>query len=70
MKKKKKIDKNITIEDLLNQTPSSVNYLMDKGLKVFVCGEPVWGTLEEVAKDSNFSDDDIQKIIDDLNNFG
>lgn len=67
MPKKKKVSKNITIEDLLTQIPSSVNYLMDKGLKVFVCGEPVWGTLEEVAKDADFSEEYIQEIVDDLN---
>ena len=61
-------DKNITIEDLVETIPGSVRYLMEHGIKCIACGEPIWGTLEEAAKEKGFNDEDITKFISDLNN--
>jgi len=61
------IDKNIYIEDLVNDYPFSVKYLMEKGIKCIMCGEPIWGTLEEAAKEKSFSDEEIEKFVKDLN---
>jgi hypothetical protein len=61
------ITKDITIEDLVNQKVDSVRYLADKGIKCIACGEPIWGTLEQAAKDKGFSDEDIADFIRDLN---
>jgi hypothetical protein len=36
---------------------------MYKGIKCLVCGEPVWGTLEESAKSKGFSDEQIQNFV-------
>jgi iron-sulfur cluster repair protein YtfE (RIC family) len=61
-------DKNITIEDLVETIPGSVRYLMEQGIKCIACGEPIWGTLEEAAKEKGFNDEDIRKFVSDLNN--
>lgn len=62
------IDKTITIEDLVEIIPGSVKYLMEQGIKCIACGEPIWGTLEEAAKEKGFNDKDISKFVSDLNN--
>lgn len=63
----KEITKEITIEDLIIVKPEAVTYLMEKGIRCLVCGEPIWGTLESAAKEKGFSDDDINKFVEDLN---
>ncbi len=62
------ITKDIEIEDLVELLPDSVTYLMEQGIRCLRCGEPIWGTLEQAAKEKGFNDDDIQKFVDDLNN--
>ena len=61
------IDKNILIEDLVSRMPKSVGYLMKKNIKCLACGEPLWGTLEQAAKDKGFSDEEIDVFVTDLN---
>ena len=61
-----KITKDITIEELVEQVPASVKYLMEKGIKCIACGEPIWGTLEEASKEKGFSDSEIENIVQDL----
>ena len=48
--------------------PGSVRYLMEHGIKCIACGEPIWGTLEEAAKEKGFNDEDIKEFVSDLNN--
>ena len=62
-----KITKNITIEELIEEIPASVKYLSEKGIKCIACGEPIWGTLEDAAKEKGFSNDEINKFVEDLN---
>lgn len=62
------IDKTITIEDLVETVSGSVKYLMEQGIKCIACGEPIWGTLEEAAKEKGFNDEEIDKFVNDLNN--
>lgn len=61
------ITKDISIEELVQGVPESVRYLMDNGIKCLACGEPVWGTLEGTAREKGFSDEEIQRFVDDLN---
>ncbi len=63
------ITKDITIEDLVEEVPQSVQYLMFEGIKCIACGEPIWGTLEEAAKEKGFNDRDIEKFVADLQDF-
>jgi methionine synthase II (cobalamin-independent) len=61
-----KITKDITIEELVETVPGSVKYLMEKGIKCIACGEPIWGTLEDAAKEKGFSDSEINEFIIEL----
>jgi len=63
------ITKKTFIEELVEKIPESVRYLKEKGIRCIICGEPTWGTLEDAAKEKGFSDKDIQKFVDDLNEF-
>jgi hypothetical protein len=60
------INKYMTVEDLITRYPDSVHYLMQKGIRCLICGEPMWGTLEEAAKEKGFSDAAIGVFVDDL----
>lgn len=61
------IDKTVTIEDLVQRFPESVRFMMEKGIKCIACGEPVWGTIESSAKEKGFSDDRIDRLVEELN---
>jgi methionine synthase II (cobalamin-independent) len=61
-----KITREITIEDLVNEKIDSVRYLADKGIKCIACGEPIWGTLEEAAREKGFGDEEIERFVKDL----
>ncbi len=61
------VTKNIPIEELVTNFPFAVNYLMTKGIKCIVCGEPIWGTLEDAAKERGFSDREVEDLVEELN---
>jgi methionine synthase II (cobalamin-independent) len=61
------ITKEISIETLVETYPFSVRYLMEKGIRCIMCGEPIWGTLEEAAREKGFDDESIQQFVNDLN---
>ncbi len=67
MKTENRINKDTSIEDLLSEIPDSVNYLREKGIRCFVCGEPIWGTLESASKEKGFSDKDIDIFVREIN---
>ncbi len=60
------INKDIYIEELVNNYTFSIRYLAQKGIRCIACGDPVWGTLEEAAKEKGFQDSDIQSFVDEL----
>ena len=62
-----RIKRDIYIEDLIELLPSSVQYLSEEGIKCIACGEPIWGTLEQAAREKGFDEDKIEGIIRDLN---
>ncbi|OGU57479.1 MAG: DUF1858 domain-containing protein [Ignavibacteria bacterium GWF2_33_9] len=62
-----KISKDTTIEEMVTDFPPSVKYLMEKGIRCIRCGEPIWGTLESAALEKNFSNDDIDIFVMELN---
>ncbi|MEJ2628639.1 MAG: DUF1858 domain-containing protein [bacterium] len=63
------ITKNIWIEDLLDKYPQAQQFLSRKGIVCIKCGEPIWGTLEEQIKEKGFSENELNKLISDLNEF-
>jgi len=64
---KAKISKDILIEELVETYPFSVRFLMEKGIRCIMCGEPIWGTLEEAALEKGFSDELISEVVVELN---
>lgn len=63
-----KINKDISIEDLVKILPDSVGYLMRKGIKCLACGDPIWGTLESASKQKGYNDLQITEFVQELNN--
>ncbi len=43
------IAKNIYIEDIVNDHPEVISPLAELAIICIACGEPVWGTLEELV---------------------
>jgi methionine synthase II (cobalamin-independent) len=63
---KPEITKDILIEELVDNYPFSVRYLMEKGIRCIMCGEPIWGTLEEAAEEKGFDANTIQGFVDEM----
>ena len=61
------ITKDTTIEELIEKVPQAVTYLSKAGIRCVICGEPIWGSLENAAREKGFSDDDIARFVADLN---
>lgn len=61
------ITKEIEIEELVEILPDAVTYLMEKGIRCLRCGEPIWGTLENAAKEKGFNDEQIENFVKELN---
>lgn len=61
------IKRETSIEDLVNALPAAVMYLSEKGIKCIACGEPIWGTLEEAAKEKGFKKNEVDSFVRDLN---
>lgn len=61
------ITRETTIEDLVTILPESVNYFMDKGIRLLICGEPIWGTIEEIVSAKGFSSEELDGIVSYLN---
>lgn len=62
-----RIDKNISIEELVEILPASVAFLREKGIVCILCGEPAWGTFAELATAKGFSNEDIDQLVAVLN---
>jgi methionine synthase II (cobalamin-independent) len=67
MERKRMIEKDISIEELVQILPASVRYLMERGIKCLACGEPIWGTLASAAREKGFSEHQLDSIVADLN---
>lgn len=61
------IHADIEIEDLVRNYPFSVRYMMQQGIKCIACGEPIWGTLAEAAREKGYGDQDIQRFVSEMN---
>lgn len=64
--KKTPITKTILIEELVDEYSFSVRFLMEKGIRCIMCGEPIWGTLEEAALEKNFSPEKIDQLVKEM----
>ena len=61
------ITRSTTIEELVTELPSAVRVLLNHRVACLVCGEPVWGTLEEVARSAGLSEEAIDSLVGTLN---
>ena len=61
------IEPTTSIEDLVTLFPASVSILLKRNLPCLVCGEPVWGTVEELARNSGWKDPEVISLIEELN---
>jgi hypothetical protein len=52
------------IDDLLAKYPSLSKKFIELGLPCLVCGEPFWGTIEEMAQQHNV---EVPKVVNVLN---
>ena len=66
---KKLITKEMWVEEILEKYPTAQEFLAKKNIVCVMCGEPVWGSLEELMRDKDFSDKEIETIIKELNKF-
>jgi methionine synthase II (cobalamin-independent) len=57
------ITPDILIEDLVELYPDSVKILREYGLICVICGEPIWGTLDDLAKSKGIDDETIRQMI-------
>ena len=63
---KPEITPDITIEELIDHYPASTAFLIARGLPCIVCGEPVWGTLKQLARDKKFTEEQTTALAADL----
>ncbi len=61
------ITKQTSIEELVELKAEAINYLFRKGVRCIRCGEPIWGTLEQAAREKGFSDAEIDVLVKELN---
>ena len=54
----------ILVEDLVAAYPKLIGPLLRRGVVCMVCGEPYWGTLEELARSKGI--EDIEGLLHDL----
>lgn len=56
-----------SIEDLVETIPESVGYLREQGIRCIRCGEPIWGSLAEAAREKGFGQADIDRFVREIN---
>jgi hypothetical protein len=56
-------ERGVSIEELVARDPEAVRYLMTKGIQAVACGGPVWGTLEDLARQQGYTDDQSDTIV-------
>ncbi|HEC79386.1 MAG TPA: DUF1858 domain-containing protein [candidate division WOR-3 bacterium] len=59
-----KITEQTSVEEIVAKYPGMTKVFIDFGLPCLVCGEPFWGTVEELARQNNV---DLKSLIKALN---
>ncbi len=55
------------VDDMVQEYPLTVRFLMRKGLPCVVCGEAFWGTLAELCKQKGWNDEQIEALVQEFN---
>ena len=58
------VTKDMSVYDILEQRPKLVKVFIELGMPCFVCGEPFWGTLEQLA---HKHDVEVEDLVNKLN---
>jgi len=61
-----KIARTTPIEDLVG-IPGAVQFMVRAGLPCLVCGEPAWGTFEDVALRRGKTSEEIDSLLTEIN---
>jgi hypothetical protein len=61
------INRTTTIEELVEPVLGVVPYLIERGFPCIVSGEPMGGSLEEMARDKGRSAEEIEALVTDMN---
>ncbi|MEJ2048825.1 MAG: DUF1858 domain-containing protein [Calditrichota bacterium] len=59
------INEDTTIEEIVREYPELIRPLMEYGIKCVMCGEPIWGTLKENAREKGINN--LSEILEELN---
>ncbi len=59
------INEQTPVEDIVAEHPEATQIFLRWGLPCVTCGEPFWGTIEELAKQNHF--DKTTELLEDLN---
>lgn len=59
------IHKDMQIEEIIELYPQTIGPLQKLGVQCLLCGEPVWGTLEQKVRDKGL--DNLDEIVVKLN---
>ena len=59
------ITRDMQIEDIVEKYPETIGPMQKMGIQCMLCGEPVWGTIEEKANDKGI--ENIDEIMAELN---
>ena len=59
------ITEKTSVEEIIEKNPSVSRIFIQYGLPCVTCGEPFWGTLEELAAQSRF--DRMNELLKELN---
>ena len=61
------ITRDANVEELVKAYQGLVGFLIEEGLPCVICGEPFWGSLEDLALQKGWDDDRIDQLVDRLN---
>ena len=62
-----KVTRDMKIEQLGELKEDAVSFLFNKNIRCIRCGEPTWDTIEEAARKKDYSDDEIDQLVEELN---
>jgi hypothetical protein len=62
-----KIDAQIHVEELVEDYPEAIGFLMERGIVCIQCGEPYWGSLDELMARKGITDP--EQVVADLNRY-
>ncbi|OAA21953.1 hypothetical protein DU53_05360 [Kosmotoga sp. DU53] len=60
------ISKNMPIPEIVDRYPFLIDFFLKKGIKLMVCGDVLWGTLEEEVNRQGKSEE-LDSIIEEAN---